>query len=283
MGVFEQTRAARLWLERYGPWLRVPPPPARRKRPPAALAPARPEARRPAPEARGPGPDARAGRDAPRPVPEAPATRAPTAAARAAPSRARGPLDALQAEFEICLRCRRSRQRTMVVFGAGFRDADLMFVGIAPSAEDDLAGAPFTGEAGALLERMVEGGMELPFESVYRTTLLRCHAEGPARPDELEACRGLLDAELEAVRPRLLCLLGPAAANALLGGERELDAWRGRWHSHGDLPVRVTYDPAALLALGPREARAHKRAAWEDLKAVLGRLRERCGGHLLPW
>lgn len=263
---FEQLRAARLWLQRYGRWLpELGKPPVRKRR----AVPRRELPAKPAPPAPAPAPPVAA-----LVVPEGPR-----------PQVNAGGLPALIERYQACLRCRRYGTRTMVVFGRGAARADLMLLGAAPSAQADQTGALFAGPAGALLERMVERGMELPIESVYLTTLLKCFAgeQAPLQADEVAACSELLQAQLACVKPRVLCVLGLPAAQALLRTELPLEELRGRWHSYAGVPVRVSYDPGWLEGLPAREARPAKRAAWQDLKAVVQRIAALRGGSLLPW
>ncbi len=280
MAAFEQLRAARLWVQRFAPWLlEVEKPPARKRR----------IARRPAPAV------TKAARHAPPPaertVPRKPPTAAPAqarsslATAASLPNAPVGGLAALAERYQACLRCRRYRTRTMVVFGRGSEQADLLMLAAAPSAQADQSGELSVGAAGRLLERMVERGMELPIESVYLTTLVKCHGGEEARllDDEVAACSELLRAQLACVRPRVLCVLGEAAAQALLQTAQPLEELRGQWHSYAGLPLRVSYHPGWLESLSPEEARPAKRKAWDDLKAVVQRVAATRGGTLLPW
>lgn len=179
-------------------------------------------------------------------------------------------LRALGGEVSSCERCRLWRGRNSVVFGSGDPNADLMFVGEGPGAEEDRQGLPFVGPAGALLTKMIEA-IDLTRESVYITNVVKCRPPGnrDPLPDEAGACRGYLERQIELVRPRVIVALGRVAAQALLGNDLPLGRMRGRWSTVLGVPTMVTYHPAALL-----RNRAWKRPAWEDLQAVRDRLKE---------
>jgi DNA polymerase len=155
-----------------------------------------------------------------------------------------------------------------VVWADGDPRARLMFVGEGPGAEEDRRGLPFVGAAGELLDRMI-AGIELERGQVYIANVVKCRPPGNRNPepDEIAACRGFLEAQIDAVRPAVLVLLGRVAAHALLASDAPVGRLRGAWHEVRGVATRVTYHPAALL----RDA-GLKRPAWEDLKVVRDRL-----------
>jgi len=214
------------------------------------------------------------------PMPRAGETRAeapPAAAGDATPSDAAGraaSLRELGSEVASCERCRLWRDRKSVVFGSGAPDADLMFVGEGPGAEEDRQGLPFVGPAGALLTKMIEA-IDLSRDAVYITNVVKCRPPGnrDPLPDEAGACRGYLERQIDLIRPRVIVALGRVAAQALLGNDLPLGRMRGRWATVLGVPTMVTYHPAALL-----RNRAWKRPTWEDLQAVRDRLKELTGG-----
>lgn len=223
-----------------------------------------------------PGPPAPAAPATP-PLSAAPGAEAETAPAGASPSDAADRAAALRdlgARVDSCESCRLWRDRNSVVFGSGDPDADLMFVGEGPGAEEDRQGLPFVGPAGALLTKMIEA-IDLSREAVYITNVVKCRPPGnrDPLPDEAGACRGYLERQIELIRPRVIVALGRVAAQALLGNDLPLGRMRGRWASVLGVPTMVTYHPAALL-----RNRAWKRPAWEDLQAVRDRLKELAGG-----
>jgi len=177
-------------------------------------------------------------------------------------------LEALAEVAGVCTRCRLAEGRTTVVFGSGDPRADLMFVGEGPGAEEDRRGLPFVGPAGELLTRIIEA-IGLARSQVYIANVVKCRPPGNRDPaaDEVAACRGFLERQIDLIRPRVIVCLGRVAGQALLGSELPLGKLRGRWHSVRGVPTRVTFHPAALLR-NP----GWKRPTWEDMRLVRDRL-----------
>jgi DNA polymerase len=145
-----------------------------------------------------------------------------------------------------------------------------MFIGEGPGAEEDRQGLPFVGPAGELLGKVIEA-IGLTRDRVYIANIVKCRPPGnrDPLPDEVAACRGYLERQIDLVRPRAIVALGRVAAQTLLESELPLSRLRGRWHSVRGVAVRATYHPAALL----RNA-SWKRPTWEDMKLVKARLEE---------
>lgn len=198
------------------------------------------------------------------PLPESPADVLATA-----PAARLAEMAALATAAAACTRCRLAEGRKSVVFGSGNPNADLMFVGEGPGAEEDRQGLPFVGPAGDLLTRIIQA-IEMTRDEVYIANVVKCRPPGnrDPQPDEVQACRGYLEKQISLVRPRLLVALGRVAAQTLLGGDNPIGQLRGRWHQALGLPTLVTYHPAALLR-NP----ALKRPTWEDMQQVRDRLR----------
>ena len=167
-----------------------------------------------------------------------------------------------------CARCKLAGGRRTVVFATGNPDADLMFVGEGPGAEEDRQGLPFVGPAGQLLTRIIQA-MGFAREQVYIANVVKCRPPGnrDPQPDEVAACRPLLEAQIRLVRPKVLVALGRVAAQTLLGTDQPVARMRGHWHELLGVPLRVTYHPAAIL----RDA-ALKRPTWDDMQLVRDRL-----------
>lgn len=183
-------------------------------------------------------------------------------------------LACLAATVAACERCRLAQARNRVVFGSGSPTAQLMVVGEGPGEEEDRQGLPFVGRAGELLTRIL-AAIDLKREEVYIANVVKCRPPKNREPlpDEVEACRGYLEAQIALVQPAVLLLLGRVAAQALLGVQDSLARLRGIWYDWGGIPTRVTYHPAALLR-NPQL----KRPTWEDVQVVRDRLRELRGG-----
>lgn len=171
-------------------------------------------------------------------------------------------LDELNAAVRECLRCTLGEKRTTFVFGDGDPHADVMFVGEAPGAEEDLQGKPFVGRAGQLLTKMIES-VKLRREDVYITNVLKCRPPGNRDPlsAEIEKCEPILLRQIEIIKPRIICALGRIAGQTLLRTDATLGALRGKVHDYHGVKLVVTYHPAALLR-NPQ----WKRPAWDDLK-----------------
>ena len=152
----------------------------------------------------------------------------------------------------ICERCALSKTRTRVVFGAGNADADLMFVGEAPGAEEDRQGLPFVGRAGGLLNQMLEG-IEMSREDVFIANVLKCRPPGnrDPQPVEIESCEPYLAQQVQLIEPRVVCTLGNFATKLLTGSPTGITKVRGtpQGHELGGRTVFVMplFHPAAAL------------------------------------
>lgn len=184
--------------------------------------------------------------------------------ALAGTSSAQTTLEQLEASVRDCTRCSLHQSRTQVVFGTGDPSADLVFVGEAPGEAEDRQGEPFVGPSGQLLTRIIEA-IGLRREQVYILNIVKCRPpkNRDPHPDELAACRPILQAQLDCLKPRVVCALGRFAAQALLQTDESISRLRGRFHKLGEIPVMPTYHPAYLLR-NPNE----KRVVWQDMQAI---------------
>ena len=165
-----------------------------------------------------------------------------------------------------CTRCRLHQQgRKQIVFGVGNPQADLMFVGEGPGADEDEQGEPFVGRAGQLLNKMIEA-MGLKREEVYIANVVKCRPPGNRTPerDECDTCSPFLYRQIDVVKPKAIVALGAVAAKNLLGLNDTMTNMRGRWYDYRGTQLRVTYHPAYLLR-DPRQ----KGEAWKDLQEVM--------------
>ena len=174
------------------------------------------------------------------------------------------PLTILSQEASNCQKCGLAQTRTSVVFGSGRTDADLMFVGEAPGADEDRQGLPFVGAAGQLLTRMIEA-MGLTREDVYIANIIKCRPPNnrDPKPEELAACQPYLAQQIDLIAPVVICTLGRFAAQTLLQTTESMGRLRGKIFDYQGAKLVPTYHPAALL----RNAQ-WKRPTWEDLKLV---------------
>lgn len=172
----------------------------------------------------------------------------------------------LREAIVACRKCGLCTKRKQAVPGIGDEDADWLFIGEGPGAEEDARGEPFVGQAGRLLDAMLAAIDLKRGENVYIANAVKCRPPGNRTPEasEMAACWPYLQRQIELLRPKLIILLGKVAVSAVLGEECSLASLRGRLlnYRHGDLeiPVVVTYHPAYLLRNLPDKAKA-----WEDL------------------
>ncbi|MCB1024542.1 MAG: hypothetical protein KDB79_09135, partial [Acidobacteria bacterium] len=163
-----------------------------------------------------------------------------------------------------CERCRLCENRTQVVNSVGNPNAELMFIGEAPGADEDLKGEPFVGRAGQLLTKMIEG-IDLKREDVFIGNINRCRPPGNRQPqtDEAVVCRPFLLREIAVVRPKVIVVMGNTACQNLLDTKIGITKLRGSFKDYFGVKVMPTFHPAYLLR-DPRK----KREVWEDLKTI---------------
>lgn len=161
-------------------------------------------------------------------------------------------LEEVAKEAACCTKCRLAETRTKVVFGSGDPKAGLMFVGEGPGAEEDRQGLPFVGRSGQLLDRLIEEELGVGRADCYIANVVKCRAPGnrDPLPDEIEACRPYLAAQLELVDPRVIITLGNFATRWLLQRSEGITALRGQSYLLGRASVVPTFHPAAALRGG---------------------------------
>jgi uracil-DNA glycosylase family 4 len=165
-----------------------------------------------------------------------------------------------------CTRCVLARLgRKTIVFGEGDSNAELMFVGEGPGADEDEQGRPFVGRAGQLLNKMIEA-MGLKREQVYIANVVKCRPPGNRTPEreEIETCSPFLLRQIGVIQPKAIVALGAVAARCLLGLNEPMAKLRGRWFDFRSTRLAVTYHPAFLLR-DPRQ----KKETWKDLQMVM--------------
>jgi uracil-DNA glycosylase len=174
-------------------------------------------------------------------------------------------LNVIREDIGDCTRCRLSKGRKQIVFGVGNIDADIMFVGEGPGADEDEQGEPFVGRAGQLLNNMITA-MGIKREDVYIANVVKCRPPGNRTPerDECDTCGPFLMQQIETVKPKIVVALGAVAAKYLLGINDSMTNLRGRFYDFKDTKLAVTYHPAYLLR-DPRQ----KAEAWKDLQMVM--------------
>ncbi len=173
-----------------------------------------------------------------------------------------------------CGLCPLGAQRRQAVFGVGDQQAQWLFVGEGPGAEEDARGEPFVGQAGKLLDNMLAAlGLDRQ-RSVYIANAVKCRPPNNRTPEaaEMAACRPYLERQIALLQPRIIVLLGKAAVHSVLGVDKTLGSLRGQRFEYAGIPVVVTYHPAYLLRNLPDKAKA-----WEDLLFARRLWREAAG------
>src|SRR6266852_4904438 len=165
-----------------------------------------------------------------------------------------------------CARCKLAPFRKNLVFGVGNPEAQLMFVGEAPGADEDARGEPFVGRAGQLLTDIIERGMGLRRSDVYICNVIKCRPPDNRNPelDEVAACEPFLFRQIDIIRPRVIVGLGTFAVQALLKIKTPISKLRGIWHEVRGTRMMPTFHPAYLL----RNA-GDKRLVWADIQEVM--------------
>ena len=178
--------------------------------------------------------------------------------------------DLLHQQIAACEKCGLCRGIRNKVPGQGNGNADLMFIGEGPGADEDAQGLAFVGAAGQLLTKMI-AAMGYTREEVYICNIVKCRPPRNREPESQEAaaCMPYLRAQFALVRPRVIVLLGATAAKNILGDHIRITRDRGKWVERKGIFFMPTYHPAALL-----RDESKKRDAWQDLKAVKAKLEE---------
>lgn len=179
-------------------------------------------------------------------------------------------LEQIRADLGECTRCKLHAGRNTIVFGSGNPNAEVVFVGEGPGADEDAQGLPFVGRAGQLLTEMINKSaerMNVPMrrEHVYICNVVKCRPPNNRTPekDEIDACSPFLLRQLDAIRPRAIVVLGATAVRTLLNTGEPMARLRGRWFDFRGARLLVTYHPAYLL----RDP-SKKREAWEDMQML---------------
>jgi DNA polymerase len=173
-------------------------------------------------------------------------------------------LNALYLEVKDCQQCNLHKTRRNVVFGAGNPNADIMLIGEAPGADEDMQGKPFVGAAGQLLTKIL-AAIHLKREEVFITNILKCR---PPRnrdplPEERDICKKHLYQQIDIIKPKFILALGRIAGQVLLETDKTMQQLRGHVYDFQGAKLVVTYHPAALL-----RHQEWKRATWEDVQKL---------------
>jgi uracil-DNA glycosylase len=184
---------------------------------------------------------------------------------------------ALQKRALSCVKCSHlASSRKNVVFGVGSIDAQLMFVGEAPGADEDAQGEPFVGAAGQLLTKIISA-TGLSRADVYIANILKCRPDTPGQsygnrkptPEEMATCIPYLHEQIDLIQPKVIVALGATAVEGLLGKTVGITKLRGNWQTYRGTPLMPTFHPSYLLR---NQAMSEKRKVWEDMLAVMEKL-----------
>ena len=178
----------------------------------------------------------------------------------------------LEEVVKQCRKCRLCETRKNVVFGVGNREADIMFIGEGPGADEDAQGEPFVGKAGKLMN-MAFDMLGVKREEVYIANIVKCRPPNNRNPqdDEAENCLDYLRNQVILVKPKIIVLLGSVALKNVLGKEYGITASRGKWLERKGILYMPTWHPAALLRDENKKIDFIK-----DLKQVIKRYNEIC-------
>ena len=184
------------------------------------------------------------------------------------------PLQVLAEEASACTNCKLATAgRTKVVFGMGDPDADLMFVGEGPGAEEDKQGLPFVGRSGQLLDKVLFEELGLTRDSVYIANVVKCRPPGnrDPEPDEIATCQPWLERQIELIQPKVIVTLGNFATKLLLETKEGITRLRGKSYPFRTGVLIPTFHPAAVLR-GGGEPLAQMRADFIRAKQALARV-----------
>jgi uracil-DNA glycosylase len=180
-------------------------------------------------------------------------------------------MEAVRSELGDCTRCTLHKGRSSLVFGVGNPDADLVIVGEAPGFHEDKRGEPFVGAAGEMLDKMLVHVLGLPRPEVYILNVVKCRPPKNRNPlpEEIDACRPFLNAQLKNIGPKVILVLGTVAFKTLFQTSDGITRNRGVWKELDGVPTMPTFHPAYLLR-NP----ADKRLVFADLKEARARYDE---------
>lgn len=176
----------------------------------------------------------------------------------------------LEESIKGCKKCKLCMNRTNIVFGTGNKQADVMFIGEGPGADEDRLGEPFVGKAGQLMNKALQA-LDIDRDKLYITNIVKCRPPQNRVPeqDEAEACLNYLRNQVILVNPKIIVLLGSTALKNICGQEYGITASRGKWIEKKGILYMPTWHPAALL-----RDETKKIDFWKDLKQVKQKMQE---------
>ena len=173
-------------------------------------------------------------------------------------------IEELEQAIQGCKKCKLCNNRNNIVVGSGNPNAEIMFIGEGPGADEDMQGKPFVGKAGKLMDMALQG-LDIKREELYIANIVKCRppSNRNPEPDEAEECLDYLRNQVMIVKPKIIVLLGSVALKNILGKEYNITASRGKWVEKKGIWYMPTFHPAALLRDDTK-----KIDFWNDLKLV---------------
>jgi len=167
-----------------------------------------------------------------------------------------------------CTKCKLCENRHKVVIGTGSKNAEIMFIGEGPGADEDIQGIPFVGKAGKLMDKAFEG-IGIQRDEVYIANIVKCRPPNNRNPEyeEADLCKEYLESQISLIKPKIIVLLGSVALKNILGKEYGITGSRGKWFEKDEIQILPTFHPAALL-----RDESKKIDFWKDLKLVKDKL-----------
>lgn len=179
-------------------------------------------------------------------------------------------LEEIKEVVKKCEKCGLCKGRTNTVFGVGNENADIMFIGEGPGADEDKEGIPFVGKAGKLMDQAFIG-LGINREDVYIANIVKCRPPQNRNPEkeEADACLDYLRNQVMLIKPKIIVLLGSVALKNILGEDYGITSSRGKWIDKKGIKYMPTFHPAALL-----RDESKKIDFWNDLKLVIDEIKK---------
>ncbi len=179
-------------------------------------------------------------------------------------------LDELHNGIKNCQKCPLLKNRLNLVFGQGNPDTELMFIGEGPGEEEDRQGIPFVGRSGQLLDKIFKA-MKLDRTKIYIANIVKCRPPNNRNPkeDEIQNCLPYLEAQIDIIKPKVICVLGAVPFNVLLGKKLSITKNRGKWFEYRGIRLMPTFHPSYVLRNYTTETRGQ---VWNDMKEIINYL-----------
>lgn len=181
--------------------------------------------------------------------------------------------DELREECMSCTRCKLCETRTNVVFGKGNESAEIFFIGEGPGEKEDLAGEPFVGRSGQLLDKMLASIYLDRDKNIYIGNMVKCRPPGnrDPKPEEQQTCMGYLENQIQLIKPKIIVCLGRIAAQKIIGQDFKVTKDHGKWFIHDGIYMMGMFHPAAIL-----RNQSQKPDAFKDFLTLREKIKEVC-------